>query len=104
METFTGKKIKFIQSDNGTEYCNKEFDRYLQAHGIFRRLTIPHTPQQNGVAERKNRSLVEMARCLMVQAKLPPSFWGEAIYTANYIRNRRPSRGIDGETPFKLWK
>ncbi|CAA9993488.1 unnamed protein product [Nesidiocoris tenuis] len=104
METLTGKKIKFIQSDNGTEYCNKEFDRYLQAHGISRRLTIPHTPQQNGVAERENRSLVEMARCLMVQAKLPPSFWGEAIYTANYIRNRCPSKGIDGETPFKLWK
>ena len=55
------------------------------------------------MAERKNRTLAEMARCMMIQSKLPPSFWAEAISTANYLRNRCTSQSIDGETPFKLW-
>ena len=103
VETQKGRKIKMIQSDNGTEYCNKQFDRYLESCGIMRRLTVPHTPQQNGVAERKNRSLIETARCLMIQSKLPPSFWAEAVLTANHIRNRCPSKAIGGETPYKFW-
>jgi len=103
VETQKGKKIKMIQSDNGTEYVNKKFDRYLESCGIQRRLTVPHTPQQNGVAERKNRSLIETARCLMIQSKVSPSFWAEAVNTANHIRNRCPSKGTNGETPYKLW-
>ena len=102
-ENITGKKIKFLQSDNGTEYLTNEFEEYLNLHGIQRRLTVPHTPEQNGVAERKNRSLVETTRCLLLQSKLQPRFWAEAINTANYIRNRCPSRTLDGETPYKCW-
>lgn len=64
-ENHTGKKIKTLQSDNGTEYCNGDFDKYLEGQGIQRRLTAPYTPEQNGIAERKNRTLVEMARCMM---------------------------------------
>ncbi|HLP34673.1 MAG TPA: DDE-type integrase/transposase/recombinase, partial [Amoebophilaceae bacterium] len=67
-ENFTGKKIKFLQSDNGLEYCNQEFDEYLQNCGIRHRLTVPYTPQQNGVAERKNRTLLNTARCLLIQS------------------------------------
>lgn len=73
-ETLTGRKIKALQSDNGKEYCNKEFDQFLEQNGIARRLTAPHTPQQNGLAERKNRTLVEMARCMMSQANAPSTF------------------------------
>lgn len=66
VENYTGHKIKRLQSDNGKEYINQEFDTFLRNNGIERRLTVTHTPEQNGVAERKNRTLVEMARCLMI--------------------------------------
>lgn len=97
------KKIKYLQSDNGTEYCNQEFDNYLKKCGIQRRFSAPYTPQQNGLAERKNRTLLDKARCLIIQAKLPLMFWAEAINTANYLQNRCPSRVLDGRTPFELW-
>lgn len=103
VETFTGNKIKFLQSDNGLEYVNREFNNFLKIHGIQRRLTVPHTPQQNGIAERMNRTLVEMARCMMRQAGSPPSFWAEAINTASYIRNRCPTSALDGRVPFTVW-
>lgn len=64
--------------------------------------TAPYTPEQNGVAERKNRTLVEMARCMLEDASLPNMFWAEAINTANYLQNRLPSRSIE-TTPFELW-
>jgi len=67
------------------------------------RLTIVHIPQQNGVAERKNRILVEAARCMMIQPKLSPSFWAEVIATANYIRNRCITKSLDSGTPFEKW-
>lgn len=102
-ENHTGKRIKFLQSDNGKEYRNDTFDKYLKQHGIERRLTVTHTPEQNGIAERKNRTLAEMARCLLIQSGLSPSFWGEAINTANYIRNRCPSSSLNGKTPFEKW-
>jgi len=102
-EKQTGHKIKHIQSDNGTEYRNRAFDEFLEEQGISRRLTVTHTSEQNGVAERRNRTLVETARCLLIQSGLPPSFWGEAVNTANYIRNRCPSRSVEGKTPFEMW-
>lgn len=97
------KKIKCIQSDNGGEYRNEEFDNYLKEHGIVRRLTVAHNPEQNGIAERKNRTLIEMVRCLLIQSGLPSSFWAEAVSTANYIRNRCPTRYLDGKTPYEAW-
>ena len=63
--------------------------------------SIPYTPQQNGVAERKNRSLKEMATCMMEAKTLPPKYWDEAIKYASYIQNRVPHKYIDGITPFK---
>lgn len=60
VERFINKKIKYLQSDNGREFCNQEFDSFLKTHGIQRRLTAPYKPEQNGVAERMNRTLVEM--------------------------------------------
>jgi len=103
VEKQTGRNIKHLQSDNGKEYRNKEFDLFLKEHGIGRRLTVTHTPEQNGVAERRNRTLIEMARCLLIQSGLPPSFWGEAVNTANYIRNRCPSSSLNGKTSFEKW-
>lgn len=107
----TGHKIKYLQLDNGKEYVNQEFDTFLRNNGIERRLTVMwasthsdrHTPEQNGIAEKKNRTLVEMARCLMIQSNLSSSFWGEVINTANYIRNRCPTSSLNGKTPQEKW-
>lgn len=102
-ERQTGRRIKAIQSDNGKEYCNTAMDTLLKERGIRHRLTVPHTPEQNGIAERKNRTLVEAARCMMIQSGLPPSLWAEAIATANYIRNRCVTKSLDTGTPFEKW-
>ncbi|BES98060.1 Hydra magnipapillata [Nesidiocoris tenuis] len=103
VEKKTGKTIKCLQSDNGLEYKNKLFNEFLEAEGISRRLTVVETPQQNGISERKNRTLVETARCMMISANMAPAFWAEAVNTANYIRNRCKSRSIDGKIPYELW-
>lgn len=104
VENQTGRRVKYLQSDNGREYCNERFDTFLKDNGIGRRLTVPYTPEQNGVAERKNRTLLDMARCLLLQSSLPKSLWAEAVNTANYIRNRCPTSHLDGRTPYEAWK
>lgn len=103
VECQTGKKIKVLRSDNGTEFVNNNFDTYLKQHGIVRQLTVPYTPQQNGVAERFNRTLVEMARSMLVASNLDESLWAEAVNTAAYLRNRAPTRALDNSTPYEVW-
>jgi len=102
-ETQTGIRIKCLQSDNGKEYCNSKFDEFLKQAGIKRRLTVSYCPEQNGITERKNRTLVEMARCLLVQSGLAPTFWAEAINTANHLRNRCLIRSLGVHTPYEKW-
>ncbi|XP_073844139.1 uncharacterized protein, partial [Musca autumnalis] len=104
VERQTGRKIKCLRSDNGTEFVNNNFNAYLKEHGIVRQLTVPHTPQQNGVAERFNRTLVEMARSMLVAANLDESLWAEAVNTAAYLRNRSPTKALDDKaTPYEMW-
>lgn len=103
IENQTGRKIKCLQSDNGKKYINREFNDFLKREGIRHRLTVTHTPEQNGVAERRNRILVKMARYLLIQSNLSPSFWKEAINTANYIRNRYPTSNLGGKAPHEKW-
>ena len=74
-ENQTCMKIRALQSDNGTEFCNSDMDKILKDAGIMRRLTTPYTPQQNGIAERENRTLVEAARCLLNESGVPDSLW-----------------------------
>lgn len=102
VERETDRKIKILRSDNGGEYINGDFDRFLESEGIRRHLTVPYTPQQNGVAERANRTLVEMARCMLLSSNLPESLWGEAINTAVYLRNRSPTKLLSS-TPYEAW-
>ncbi|KMQ86502.1 rna-dependent dna polymerase [Lasius niger] len=99
----TGARILSLQSDNGGEYINKAFDAYMEQLGIKRRLTTPRTSEQNGVAERRNRTTVEMARCMLLGSRLSASFWAEAVNAANYVRNRCPSSTLNGKTPYELW-
>ena len=103
VENMTGRKIKFLQSDNGREYDNHEFNTFLDKCGIQRRFTCARTPQQNGVAERQNRTLNDMARSFLIESSLPQMFWAEAISTAAHIRNRCPSDALNGELPYTYW-
>lgn len=100
-ENQTECKIKTLRTDNGLEYCGTEFTEEIERAGIRRERTVAHTPEQNGVAERMNRTLIEMARCLLIKSELPLHFWAECISTAAYLRNRCPSRSLDNVTPFE---
>lgn len=102
-EKETGCFIRKIRTDNAKEYISKDFSRFLESHGIRRQLSVEYTPQQNGVAERANRTLVEMARCMLLQANLPNNLWAEAINTANFIRNRCPTKALENTTPIEAW-
>jgi transposase InsO family protein len=103
VERETGRQIKVLRSDNGSEYINNKMDSYLLETGIKREMTTIYTPQQNGASERLNRTLVEKARCLLKDSGMPERFWGEAILTANYIRNHTKTSICNDEVPMELW-
>lgn len=102
LETQTGRKIKIARTDNGREYLTKEIESFFEEKGIRHQLTMPYTPQQNGVAERLNRTLLDKARPMLSEAGLPLRYWGEAIITANTLRNYSPVTGKD-KTPWELF-
>ena len=97
-----GKSLLCLRSDRGGEYLDTEFKDHLIEHGIVSQLTAPETPQQNGVAERRNRTMLDMVRSMMSYSSLPLSFWGYALQTAVYILNVVPSKSIQ-QTPLELW-
>ena len=96
------RAIKTLRIDRGREYLSEQFRKLCENKGIRRQLTIPGAPQQNGVAERRNRTLFDMVRSMMAQANLPISFWGDALMAAAYILNRVPSKSVPS-TPYELW-
>ena len=101
VENSTGCKLKTLRSDNGGEYTSAEFTDYLKQEGIRHELTIPKTSEQYGVAERMNRTLVEMVRSMPSDLKAPSRFWAEALSTAAYLRNRCPTKAVEGMTPIE---
>ena len=101
LKTQHDTRIKALQSDRGGEYLSTEFLNHLAAQGTKSRLTVHDTPQQNGVAERLNRTLTELARAMLLGAGLPKFLWGEAISHATWVKNRAPTRALDGKTPFE---
>ena len=103
VEKSTGHKLKALRTDNGGEYTSAEFEAYMKKEGVRHELTVPKTPEQNGVAERMNRTLVETTRSMLADSKLPPKFWAEALSTAVYLRNRSPTKSVEGMTPFEAW-
>lgn len=103
VENQTGKKIKALRTDNGLEFCSKEFEKYLQDAGIIHQKTNPYTPEQNGLCERLNRTIVEKAKCMLFDADLEKKFWAEAVNTAVYLRNRSVVSGLNNKTPFEQW-
>ena len=102
-ENLTGEKVKKVRSDNGGEYVGNDIIEFCKHRGIVHEYTIPYTPQQNGVAERMNRTLMEMARSMLYHANLEKELWAEAVSTAAYLRNRSPTSSFKGETPYSRW-
>src|SRR5271169_588993 len=100
-ENQTGRKIKIHRSDNGGENESSEFRTYLQDAGIQIERTVANTPEQNGKAERMNRTISESVRTMLIDSKLPDFLWGEAAATAVYIRNRVSTRALKGMTPYE---
>jgi transposase InsO family protein len=100
----TGQTIGTLRSDGGGEYMSHEFESYLSSHGIQHQVTTRYSPQQNGCAERFNRTICEAARSLIAQSGLPKMFWAEAVATAVYLRNRLPTRAHKvAITPYEKW-
>ncbi|KAK1406103.1 hypothetical protein QVD17_41389 [Tagetes erecta] len=104
-------KIKVVKSDRGGEYYGRHTDigqvpgpfyQFCKEHGIINQYTMPGTPQQNGVAEKRNRTLMDMVRSMLANSGLPQFLWTEALKTAIHILNRVPSKSIP-KTPFELW-
>lgn len=102
VENQCSKKIKILRSDNGGEYTGKHFSEFLEKSGIIHQKTCPYTPEQNGVAERINRTIIERVRCMLIDSGLDQRFWAEAASTASYLINRVPCRGNEG-CPEELW-
>ena len=97
-------KIVSIRSDHGGEFENEKFERFCEKNGIEHNFSAPRTPQQNGVVERKNRSLEELARTMLNDHDLPKHFWADAVSTACYVMNRVLIRPILKKTPYELYK
>ncbi|KAI3735349.1 hypothetical protein L6452_14844 [Arctium lappa] len=102
IENQTNQKVKIIRSDNGTEFKNLDLNNFCEEKGIERQYSAPRTPQQNGVAERRNRTLIEAARSLLADSKLPITFWAEAVNTACYVQNRVLVVKPKNKTPYEL--
>ena len=96
------KLIKFIRSDNGTEFSNSKFKNFCSINGIVHQFTIPYNPQQNGHAERLNGTLISSTKALLNDSKLGREFWEYAVDTANYIHNRIPHAGINYKIPYEI--
>ncbi|KAI5313775.1 hypothetical protein L3X38_042951 [Prunus dulcis] len=102
MKTQFNAQIQILRSDNGGEFVNHDFQTYFQQHGIIHETTCPQTPQQNGVAERKNRHLLETARALLISTHVPRHHWDDAIVTAVHLINRMPSGVLTFKTPLQV--
>ena len=103
VENQTSRKIKYLRTDNGLEYKDKELIRFCELDGITRHFTVKGTPQQNGVAKRMNRTLAERARCMKLNAGMPKVFQAETVNTTSFIINRSPSSAIDFKIPEEVW-
>lgn len=100
-----GVKISRFRSDNGGEYTSKAMRSFCASKGIKMELTVPYTPEQNGICERMNRTLVEKARSMLFDSAVGREFWGEAIQTAAYLTNRSPCSVLDSSvTPSEVWE
>lgn len=104
VEKESGCEIKVFRTDRGGEFCSNDFTNYCELAGISRQYTAPYTPQQNGVVERRNRTVAAMTRSLLRGKNLPAYMWGEAVRHSIYLLNRLPTKILCGTTPYEAWK
>ena len=104
VENETDMRIKCLRSGNGGEFTSNEFNNYCSEHGIKRQFSVARTPQQNGVAERKYRTVLEMARTMINKVGINDKFWPQAGHTTVHILNRALLRNNYDKTPYELWK
>jgi len=102
IENQSGHRIQVVRSDYDTEYTSNKFAKFCHDAGIEHQYTTPYTPQQNGVIEKKNRTIM-MARCLLFEKDLPKKFWAEAVNTAVFLLNRLSRRVLQNKTPYEAW-
>ena len=98
IENLTKKKIKTIRSDNGGEFTSNEFKELCKESGIKRELSAPYNPQQNGIVERKNKTIMEAARAMLHDQDLPMHLWEKAARTVVYVQNRTPHKVLKNKT------
>ena len=103
VETQRERKIKRLRTDNGLEFCNKQFDGFCKEQGIVRHRTCTYTPQQNGIAERLDRTIMNKVRSMLSESGMELKFWAEAVATAVYLINRSPSSALEFRIPEELW-
>ena len=94
-------KMKALRTDRGGEFTSKEFSKYCEGLEIKRFLTTPYSPQQNGVVERRNQTIMAMATTLLKSKNVPGTFWGEAVLTPVYLLNRAPTWSVVRKTPYE---
>ncbi|RVW33419.1 Retrovirus-related Pol polyprotein from transposon TNT 1-94 [Vitis vinifera] len=104
VEKQSGCYIKTLRSDRGMEYTSSQFGNFCEDEGVERQLTVAYTPQQNGVVERKNQTVMEMAKAMLYEKGLPKIFWAEAVNTAVYLLNRGPTKALLNKTPIEAWR
>jgi transposase InsO family protein len=104
VENEMDSRIRCLRSDNGGEFTSKEFMDYCNNHGIKRQFFIVRTPQHNGVVERNNNTIQEMAQTMIMDSKLTDIFWTQAVHTTVHIQNRVMLRNNTDKTPYELWK
>jgi transposase InsO family protein len=102
-ELESGRKLKILRTDYGGEFTSLEFGDYRAAKGVQRHHSAPYLPQQNGVVERRNQTVVATARSMLKQRSMPAKFWGEAVSTAVFLLNRAPTKALNGRTPYEAW-
>jgi transposase InsO family protein len=102
-EVECGRKLRVLHTNNGGEFTAAEFVSYCADEGVQRHYSAPYSPQQNGVVERRNQTVVGMARALLNQRGMPAVFWGEAVVTAVYILNRSSTKALNGRTSYEAW-
>ena len=102
-EKQSGMKLKILRTDGGGEYTSKYFESYCTSQSIIHEVTDLYTPQHNGLAKRRNMSLLDMARSMLKEKKLRNELWGEAMNTVAYILNRCPTKKLKNQVPEEVW-
>jgi transposase InsO family protein len=103
VEKQSGHHIKVLRSNRGGEYDSHVFHDFYKKHGIKRQFKSRYTPKKNGVAERKIKTIINMARSMLKEKQLSNGFWGEAIDLSVYVLNRSPTKSVNNKVPQEAW-